>query len=271
MNAIEIVSKIRSAGGSITSDGGEIAVSAPAGAISDEDRIVLAEQRSTLISILAPSDPEREAIRWADTPAADGALDQARREWAEIVDGSIFDQIGRTIEHTFASGGIEVSAKFDRAPEPILVETVQDGHWTEPGRGPFVIPAGTEGRLVEDLDQEMAGDPFGRREVQLAVSIDRKRGKDPVAVDIDGLIRVLDRSKITLKEAMACPNTNGSIGQEGGVRTIGCFPPDNPGQVRMFFEAKNHESKLAMTRAGSILSSAADLPTRARLGDIFAN
>ncbi len=107
-NLIEIIASIRSVGGTISSDGGEITISAPAEVISDEDRVVLAEQRETLIAILphradhdhggqgADHDHggqgayhEREAIRWADTPAADEALDQARREWAEIVDGSV--------------------------------------------------------------------------------------------------------------------------------------------------------------------------------------
>ncbi len=230
-NLIEIIASIRSVGGSITSDGGEITISAPAGAISDEDRLVLAENRSTLIAILPHGadhdhgdhgvhdhgdlgvhnhgdlgvDHEREAIRWADTPAADGALDQARREWGEIVDDSVFDQIERVIEGTFADGGIEVSAKFDRAPEPILVETVHDGYWTQPGRGSFTIPAGTEGRLVSNLDAGLADDPRELWEMQRTVATEKRRGKSPVVVDLDGRVRVLDRSKIRLKETAVDP------------------------------------------------------------------
>ena len=89
MNAIEIIAKIRQAGGSITSDGTKISVSIPPGMITAEDQAVLVENRETLISILAPADhpatDEREAIVFADTPEADEALDQACREWGEIV------------------------------------------------------------------------------------------------------------------------------------------------------------------------------------------
>ena len=203
MNAIEIISKVRSAGGTITSDGGEITISAPAGTLSPEDRTALAEHRETLLNILPSHDSEREAIRWADTPAADEALDEARREWAGIADGSAYAQLARTIEQTFANHGIGIEAKFSREPEPItvepiLVETVEDGNWTQPDRGPFTIPAGTEGRLVVDLDTELAGDPGELLEMRRTVKTERKRGGDPVVVDLDGRARVMDRSKIRL-------------------------------------------------------------------------
>lgn len=190
MNAIEIISKIRTAGGSITVDDGKITITAPAGAITAADRVVIAEHRETLISILSPTDPEREAIVWADTPAADGALDQAHREWAEIE---------RVIDQTFMEGGIEVEARFDRTPEPIAVETVQDGEWTQPDRGQFVIPAGTEGRLVVDLNAVLVDDPRELWEMERTISTERSRGGDPVVVDLAGRVRVLDRTKIRLR------------------------------------------------------------------------
>ena len=100
MNILELVSKIRSTGGSITSDGVEIAISIPPGVITAEDQIVLAQNRETLISILSSVQPEEivSDIAWADdTTDADGALDQGRREWAGIVSGwetwpDVFDE-----------------------------------------------------------------------------------------------------------------------------------------------------------------------------------
>ena len=62
-NLIEVIASIRSAGGSITVDGGEIKVSAPPGTLSPDDRSALAKNRETLISILPSVDPERESIQ----------------------------------------------------------------------------------------------------------------------------------------------------------------------------------------------------------------
>ena len=94
-NPIEILAKVRQAGGTVQAVDGDLRISVPAGTITDENRAVLSEAKADLVRLLAPADPEREAIQWSDTPAADQALDQARREWAEIVGRGPHDCLDR--------------------------------------------------------------------------------------------------------------------------------------------------------------------------------
>ena len=246
MNAIEILNTIRQAGGTVQAVDGDLRISVPAGTITDENRAVLSEAKADLVRLLAPADPEREAIQWSDTPAADQALDQARREWAEIVGRGphdcldrfgdptltnaerqhdrnawanrarlrrraktgtggtekdlVFREIELILEETFAEHGIEIEAEYTQSPEAILVETTRDSDWTEPGRGKFVIPAGTQGRLVGDLHRELGSDE-GRTIEALMKRERRAGGRDPVAVWLDGRVRVMDRKSIRLLEA----------------------------------------------------------------------
>ena len=93
-NPIEILSKIRQSGGTVQVEDGDLLVRTPGGSLSDEERIVLGEHKADLVRLLAPVDPEREAIQWAET-ADDDDLDQAVeaavREWEEITTEPVSD------------------------------------------------------------------------------------------------------------------------------------------------------------------------------------
>ena len=157
MNAIEIINTIRQAGGSVQSIDGSLRILAPAGTITDEDRLVLTEAKEDLVRLLAPADPEREAIQWVESLSdeqAETVVDQARREWREIVEKSphdcldrfgdpvfsnaerrfyrnlgakrarrrrrgktVCDDVEEIVEETFGKAGIEIEARFSRTPE----------------------------------------------------------------------------------------------------------------------------------------------------------
>ena len=102
-NPIEILSKIRLAGGIVTAEGGDLRISAPAGLLSDQERAVLAEHRSQLVELL---DPEPMAVGWVealDPVERDRLADQAAREWDRHVDDEA--ELDALAERLFASGG----------------------------------------------------------------------------------------------------------------------------------------------------------------------
>ena len=129
MNPVEILSKIRQAGGTVRSDGDSLTIDAPRETLSQEDRVVLADNKETLVRLLAPIDAEREAIRWVEglsDQEAETVVEGAIDGWTELVGRRpSLDEIEKAIEQSFASVGIEVSAKFDRVPAQ--VETPQPG------------------------------------------------------------------------------------------------------------------------------------------------
>jgi hypothetical protein len=87
---IEVLDKIRQAGGTLAVVGKDLRLRVPKGLLTPADRSILVEHRDDLLRLLAPSgngDPEREAIQWAEglSPAAAAVvLERACRELAEI-------------------------------------------------------------------------------------------------------------------------------------------------------------------------------------------
>jgi hypothetical protein len=95
-NVLEVVAKVRAAGGTIGSDGAELLVRSPAGLLSASDLALLREHKSDLVRVLAPVDAEREAIQWLDKlpqAEADKVVEQGLRQWRELVSWDWFDHI----------------------------------------------------------------------------------------------------------------------------------------------------------------------------------
>ena len=87
MTALDVLNKIRLAGGSIIASDGDLRVEAPSGVLTDRDRLILAKSKADLVRLLAPTDPEREAIQWVeglDQETGDRVLAEARRQWSEL-------------------------------------------------------------------------------------------------------------------------------------------------------------------------------------------
>jgi len=137
-NSIEILTKIRQAGGSILVEDGDLRISAPGGLLDDQDRAVLAEHRDQLVELL---DQELTALQWVeglDPSEQDRLVDQAGQEWSEIVDGAEIDSlaerlfrsggpvhIGVVVKEVLASVGIEVEVEEvveaeDQQPAPVV-------------------------------------------------------------------------------------------------------------------------------------------------------
>ena len=90
MNAIDVLSMVRRAGGRVVVLDGDLRIVAPPGTLTPEMVTVLLEHKEGLISILP--DAEREAIVWTENLPPDQAavvVETARREWGDLVgDGS---------------------------------------------------------------------------------------------------------------------------------------------------------------------------------------
>jgi len=133
---IEIITRIRQAGGAVSVLDGDLSIVAPAGTLDDADRAVLSMHKDVLVEALAPVDPERGSIAWVDgldTEAREQVLAEAARGWdritgtttaitstgttTEIPNETIYMAIERGVEEVFGEHGVEVEARFDRTPE----------------------------------------------------------------------------------------------------------------------------------------------------------
>ncbi len=88
MSPIEVLSRVRQAGGTVKSDGKNLIIEVARGVLTDTDREVLTRHKVELVRLLAPVDPEREAIQWVESLPEHEAVvvvETARREWSEIV------------------------------------------------------------------------------------------------------------------------------------------------------------------------------------------
>jgi hypothetical protein len=86
MTPLDVISMIRQAGGRVVVLDGDLQIVTPPGTVSAEAAAVLRENKTALIGIL--SDAERQAIQWVeslDQAEAAVVVDQARREWTQIV------------------------------------------------------------------------------------------------------------------------------------------------------------------------------------------
>ena len=103
MNALQIVEKIRQAGGLIAADGDELIVQAPAGLLSQSDRDTLRDNKPDLLIILPPpAEPapdRREQIR--------AMLDRVAAAWPEgyelTLDGEQWGASAKAIDEALRS------------------------------------------------------------------------------------------------------------------------------------------------------------------------
>ncbi len=74
-------------------DGDKLAILGPVAKLTPKQKASLGKHKSTLLGLLPPAGPagcipleksERDAIRWADTPAADEALELALVDWDDL-------------------------------------------------------------------------------------------------------------------------------------------------------------------------------------------
>ena len=95
MNPVLVISKVRSAGGSVSVLDGDLRVTVPPGILSPEDRAVLAEHKQDLVRVLGSPEPirdeyaerEREAIEWVERWEDDRLiLERAGKEFLQVVD-----------------------------------------------------------------------------------------------------------------------------------------------------------------------------------------
>jgi hypothetical protein len=104
MNALQIVEKIRQAGGLIAADGDELIVQAPAGLLSQSDRDTLRDNKPDLLIILPSSKPEPATDRRGQIRAM---LDRVAAAWPEGYaidpDAERWDEAANAIDEALAS------------------------------------------------------------------------------------------------------------------------------------------------------------------------
>jgi hypothetical protein len=187
MSPLEVLTKLRTAGGSIVVEGGDLKVSAPLGILDERDRSVLAEHKTRLVELLSPTVSVSQTPATPEKQVSDTDTGDTERDAIRWVEG------------------------FN--PPEIPIETVEDGSWHEPVRGSFVIPSGARGRLVTDLDRELANDPYEHREIERTLWREKRAGRNAVVVHLDGRVRIVDRSEIRLAPG-------------GGGEDRAAFPPE---------------------------------------------
>ena len=164
MNVVETIQAVRSAGGSVSVNGGSVIVDAPP-SLPDAVWDSLATHKATLLDLLAPSvtyaelaaQEEREAIQAeAQAPAGTITFDQPR-------------PARRCRLHRDAPG-------FD------------------PHRGKVTFPAGLYGAVIDDLDE--IEDPLRRTHVRHLLYVERSAGRAPIVLLIDGQPRVFEAASV---------------------------------------------------------------------------
>jgi hypothetical protein len=81
------------------------------------------------------------------------------------------------------------------APEGFPIRMKAETEWHEAGRGRFTLPAETPGRLVVNLEQEVLNHDI-QHLVAETLRRKQKEGESPVAVWIDGRVRVVNSELI---------------------------------------------------------------------------
>ena len=195
MNLLEVVNQIRTGGGRIFVEAGEVLVEAPVGVVSPEARAVLTASRETLLGLLAPGrtsatpaappEPEPELAFAENLPPleAEARLVDARREWWQMV----LDEIE------------ERRAAEEPPPPPpppeIPATIVSATGWAEPGGDRSIIPAGTVGRIAIDLGGEIP-DLHRREQVSATLAAKAREGEPALPVLLAGSVRVLPASLV---------------------------------------------------------------------------
>lgn len=194
MNLLEVVNQIRTGGGRIFVEAGEVLVEAPVGVVSPEARAVLTASRETLLGLLAPGrtsatpaappEPEPELIAENLPPCeAEARLVDARREWWAMV-----------------TEEIEARRAAEEPPPPppppeIPATIVSATGWAEPGGDRSIIPAGTVGRIAIDLGGEIP-DLHRREQVSATLAAKAREGEPALPVLLAGSVRVLPASLV---------------------------------------------------------------------------
>jgi hypothetical protein len=93
-------------------------------------------------------------------------------------------------EKNKAFDSVDGSRQTKRIPVVMLSET----EWVKPGGERIVVPAGTIGRLVEDVGRELAGNRKERDAIIATLKHVRSDGVACVAIWLNGRVRVVDRS-----------------------------------------------------------------------------
>lgn len=186
MNLLEAVDVIRTGGGRIYVEAGEVLVEAPVGVITPEARAVLSASREVLRALFAtpgrttttpaaPAEPEPELSADNLPPAeAEALLVDARREWWAMV-----------LEEA------EEPPSPPPPPPPTIPAMITSAtEWAEPGGGRSMIPAGTVGRIAIDLKAEIP-DLRLREQVASTLAMKARNGEPALPVHLGGSVRVL--------------------------------------------------------------------------------
>jgi hypothetical protein len=194
MNLLEVVNQIRTGGGRIFVEAGEVLVEAPVGVVSPEARAVLTASRETLLGLLAPGrtsatpaappEPEPELAFTENLPPyeADARLADARREWWAMVEDEI--KARRAAEEP----------PPPPPPPEIRATITSTTEWAEPGGGRSIIPAGTVGRIAIDLGE--IPDLHRREQVSATLAAKAREGEPALPVLLAGSVRVLPASLV---------------------------------------------------------------------------
>jgi hypothetical protein len=110
-------------------------------------------------------------------------------------------------EKNKAFNSVDGSRQSKRIPVVMLTET----EWVEPGGGRLVVPAGSIGRLVDDVGLELAGNPRERDAIIATLKHVRGEGVASVAIWLFGQVRVVERSIIEIGDrrlGIECDSAN---------------------------------------------------------------
>lgn len=164
MNVVETIQAVRSAGGSVSVNGGSVIVDAPPG-LPDAVWDALAAHKATLLDLLAPS------VTYAELAAHE------EREAIQAEAQAPADAI------TFGP------------PRPARrCRLLRDTPWASPDLGRVIFPAGLLGVIVDDLSK--VENPVDRLALTWVLQADREAGKNTLAVLIDGRPRVLEAASV---------------------------------------------------------------------------
>jgi hypothetical protein len=193
MNILEAINAIRTGGGRIYIEAGEVLVEAPAGVVKPEALAALVANREVLRSLFASPgrtstaepEPEPELAFAENLPPceAEARLVDARREWWQMVEDEI-----------------EARQAAEEPPPPppppkIPATITSATEWAEPGGGREIIGAGTVGRIAIDLAAEIP-DLHRREQVSATLAAKAREGEPALPVLLAGSVRVLPASLV---------------------------------------------------------------------------
>lgn len=164
MNVVETIQAVRSAGGSVSVNGGSVIVDAPPtmpAAIWE----ALATHKATLLDLLTPS------VTYAELAA------QEEREAIQAEAQAPVDAV-----------------TFGRSPAARRCRLLRDTPWESPNLGRVTFPAGLMGVIVDDLSK--VENTVDRLALSWLLAADRGAGKNTLAVLIDGRPRVLEAASV---------------------------------------------------------------------------